>query len=60
MQNEYTEKIDGPTPNGGDYSVASYFDINGIPCNKNKAFKMVIEEFKKDGTSIYRTYGTCK
>ncbi len=59
MKLDNTERIDGPTPNGGDYSIASYFDKDGIPCNRNKAFKMIIEEFKKDGTSIHRTYGFC-
>jgi hypothetical protein len=41
------ERHDGPTPNGGAYSIA-YFRDDG---------SMEIVEFDADGKEIHRTYG---
>ena len=34
---EYEILWDAPTPSGGDYSIAYYYDEDGIPCVKSKA-----------------------
>ena len=52
------ERIDAPTPNGGVYSVANYSDINGQPCSKEKAAKVVINEFDSNDKLIASTYAT--
>lgn len=50
-----SEKIVGNTPNGGQYSIATYYDKNGIPCIKKNAARIVIGEYKNDGTFICST-----
>ncbi len=50
------EKLDNPTPNGGDYSIAYYYNDNG-PCEKDKATRMNIVEYKKGGIRINEHYG---
>lgn len=52
-----SERKDGKTPNGGDYSVAYYLDAKGSPVDKKKAKQMRIIEYTKDGKAIYSTYG---
>ncbi len=52
----YMEKLDNPTPNGGDYSIAYYYNDNG-PCEKDKATRMNIVEYKKGGIRINEHYG---
>jgi hypothetical protein len=52
-----SERKDGKTPNGGDYSVAYYLDGSGNPVDKSKAKQMRIIEYTKDGKAIYSTYG---
>ena len=43
----FTERSDNPTPSGGDYSIAYYYDEDGFPCEKSKADFMNIVEYKK-------------
>lgn len=45
------------TPSGGDLSVAYFFDENGHSCPRNKAKRMNIVEYLKDGTRINESYG---
>lgn len=47
MVDERVERIEGPTPNGGDYAVL-YRGLAG------GAYEIV--EYKKDGTEVFRTY----
>ena len=53
----FCEREEGKTPNGGDYSVAYYYDEDGNPCKKNKAASIHIVEYSKDGCRINETYG---
>jgi hypothetical protein len=52
------ERRDGPTPNGGVYSIAYYMDASGNPVPKSRATQMKIEEYDRKGNSIHRTYGS--
>jgi hypothetical protein len=50
------ERIDGPTPNGGVYSIAYFSDDDGKPTSKQKATRMEIVEFDGNGNEVFRTY----
>lgn len=52
-------RIDGRTPNGGDYSEIHYFDDENNPVDKAVATKCVIRECRADGELISETWGTC-
>ena len=49
------ERVDGATPNGGDYSIAYYYDKKHIPCKKQDAYIKVIVEYTKDDEYINST-----
>jgi len=51
------ERVDGPTPSGGDYSEIFYFDKAGNAVDADHAARCIIRECKKDGTLIRETYG---
>jgi len=51
------ERAEGPTPNGGAYSVAIFLDDLRRPVPKEEATAVEIQEFDEDGTMIFRTYG---
>lgn len=53
----FTERHDGPTPSGGDYSIAYYYDKDGHPCEKKQAASVNIIEFSKEGIRLNETYG---
>ncbi len=53
----FTERQDGATPNGGDYSVAYYYDKDGNPCTKENAVAVNIIEFLNNGQRVNETYG---
>ena len=53
----FTETKIGPTPSGGDYSVAYYYDSNGTPCTKSEATAVNIVEYTKDGGFVNDCYG---
>lgn len=42
----FAERHDLKTPSGGDYSVAYFYDKDGLPCEKKKKY-MNIVEYKK-------------
>lgn len=50
------ERVDEPTPAGGDYSITIYSDDEGNPTTPAKATKMEIAEYNKDGKCLLRTY----
>jgi hypothetical protein len=51
------ERIEGPTPEGGDYAIAYYRDANGDLTPKSQATQVAIAEFR--GTEpFFWTYGT--
>ena len=49
------ERVDGPTPNGGDYSVAYYYDEKDRPCKKAVAYLVNIVEYKNNGEYVNST-----
>ena len=54
---EFTETHKGPTPSGGAYSTAYFYDEEGCPCKREEASFMNIVEYLADGTRINETYG---
>lgn len=55
--NDFSEVHYSKTPNGGDYSVAYFYDKEGNPCKKEDASYLNIIEYTKDGRRINETYG---
>ena len=55
-----TEYRDGPTPNGGAYSSATYFDAYGRTCAKKDAYAVAITEYDESGARVNGTYGILK
>ena len=53
-----SERIDGPTPHGGDYAIAYYQDASGEAVDKSRAVAVEIVEFDARDNYIFRTYGT--
>lgn len=53
------ERVEGKTPNGGDYSEIYYQDNDGNPVDESEATKFVLRECKSDGTLISETFGFC-
>jgi hypothetical protein len=55
-----SERRDGPTPKGGDYSEVFYFDNNGNSVDKDVASKVIVKEYKSDGTVINEVFATIR
>ena len=53
------ERIEEPTPNGGDYSEIYYQDDDGNPVDESEATRFVVRECKADGTLINEIFGFC-
>lgn len=51
-----SERVDGPTPSGGDYSIAHFFNGEREPCGKDEATGVEILEYDKDGANVARTW----
>ena len=54
---EFTETHKGPTPSGGAYSTAYFYDEDGCLCKREEASFMNIVEYSVDGTRINEHYG---
>lgn len=54
---ETTELSNKPTPNGGAYSRAFFYDENRTPCSKLNARYVNIVEYDKEGNRINENYG---
>ena len=54
---ENTETHKGPTPHGGAYSTAYYYDEKHNPCKKDEAYYMNIVEYSVDGERVGEVYG---
>ena len=54
----FTERSDGPTPCGGDYSIAYYYDKNGLPCEKKDADFVNIVEYKEGTIRVNEHYAS--
>lgn len=52
----FMEMRDNPTPSGGDYSIAYYYNEEGSLCEKQKATRVNIVEYKKGGERINEHY----
>lgn len=52
------QKVNGETPNGGDYSEIYYFDSTGNIVDESEAVRCVIRECTKNGELIAETWGT--
>ena len=55
----YTERQEGSTPLGGDYSIAYFYDKDHNPCEKKDAKYMNIVIYNNDGTRVNEVYGAC-
>ena len=53
------KRIDGPTPNGGDYLIAIYEDENGFECDMENATYISILEYTNDDVCVMHTLGLC-
>ncbi len=54
---ECTETHKGPTPSGGAYSTAYFYDEDGCPCKREEASFMNIVEYSAKGVRINEHYG---
>ena len=53
----FSETHIGPTPSGGDYSVAYFYDNEHRPCIKSDAHFINIVEYNNAGERINEAYG---
>ena len=53
------QRIDEPTPSGGDYSEIYYLDEKNNNVDESEASRCVIRECKKNGELINETWGNC-
>lgn len=51
-----SERREGPTPNGGAYSIMYYRDADGTPVEKSEATQAEAIEFNAADEQIFRTY----
>ena len=51
------ERRDGPTPNGGAYSIAHWSDAQGRPVPRGLARYVEVVEYDAEGGQVFRTYG---
>lgn len=56
MDEECIERTDGPTPNGGAYYIAYYYDRDGAPTKRMEAWYVEIHEFTRDDKLIQKHY----
>ena len=56
VDQKFSERTEGPTPNGGIRSVANFLDAEMRPCLKAEAVHIEILEHDKDGVNIARTW----
>lgn len=53
----HEERIDGPTPNGGSYSIARFFDAHGNAVSKAQGSRMEIAEYDTHDQLLFVTRG---
>jgi len=54
---ETSERREGPTPNGGAYSITYYRDARGVPTTRDRARSVEIIEYDVEGEAIHSTIG---
>lgn len=52
-----SRRKDGPTPNGGTYSVVYFLDDSGELVDEAEATNVELVEFDAEGSQVFRTYG---
>ena len=55
-QGPYKEVNDGPTKNGGAFSVSYFFDEKFNPIEKEKASNIIVHEYDSKNRSLFREY----
>ncbi|HBF09865.1 MAG: hypothetical protein CMD81_12730 [Gammaproteobacteria bacterium] len=53
-----TQRVDGPTPMGGKYSIATFLNDKNKPVEKSLATHIRIAEYNEKNKIIATTYGT--
>ena len=53
---QFSKRIDGATPNGGQYSILYFRDKDGRPCVEKKAATVEAVEYTSDGDELFRTH----
>lgn len=56
VMNKFSERVDGQTPSGGQYSIAYWQDANGEPTLKENAVRAEIVEYLEGGKEVARSY----
>lgn len=56
-ESPYSERSEGATPLGGDYSIAFFYDENHNPCEKGKAKFVNTVIYDKGGKRVNEVYG---
>ena len=56
MGEDWTLRVDEPTPNGGAYAEIIYYDRDGHRCKESDACTVVINECDKKGRLLKSTY----
>lgn len=47
-----SERVEGPTPNGGVYSIAYFFNSEHKPCSKQEAAEVRVNEYDRDDKEV--------
>lgn len=55
-----TERVEGPTPNGGAYAVIVYLGEDGDQAEKEQAAAAEVVEYDEQDEAIFRTYANFK
>lgn len=58
MADETETRTEGPTPAGGDYSIARWQDADGNPTTEDQAVMVEVHEFDGAGAVINTTYAS--
>lgn len=56
MAEEHIERTNGPTPNGGAYFIAYYYDQDLGPIHRTRAWYVEIHEFTEDEELIQKHF----
>lgn len=55
----FAMRVEGPTPNGGAYSIGFYYDSEGNPCVPEQASTIHIHEYDENDLFINEVVGIC-
>lgn len=57
---QFSKRIDGATPNGGQYFILYFRDKDSRPCVEKKAATVEAVEYTSDGDELFRTHAVVK